>query len=377
MIRIVLALLTIIGIFVGLVLFPDIASEPVRIEILGWLFETRTGMFILLIIAVFTVLWTLQTFFNFGINSPKHLWASLRSGSSKRRNLRLQEALAIWIDEGEGQSQKLLKRSTGIVPEWLHNALLILWDQPSNHIKINDEKDTALTIALKAKLATNPDHIQNLPLNERQHYLDAWLAVHPGANLALYRKATLLGDMGEYAQQVHLLEELMKKNKHIQSIKPLLAHALQSLALKDTENTLAHLRKANRLAPNDASILNSLSVAFADNGDHRQAKQVLLDYLTVHDDIDMAQTALKLLSAEALQSFKQVDKPAFQNTYAGRWLRMMLAHEADLVGIAKDALNAMVEQNPTPLLWKTKADWLAASHEWEEAVKCYKKANSL
>jgi len=377
MIRIVLALLTIVGIFIALVLFPEIASQPVRIEMLGWLFETRTGMFILLIITVFTVLWTLQTFFNFGINSPKHLWASLRSGSSKRRNLRLQEAVAIWVDEGAGNSQKLLNRSKGVIPDWLHQTFMVWLDQPRNHDKINDEKDTALTIALKARLATNPEYIQSLALNERQYYLDAWLAVHPAAKLALYRKAELLGDMGEYAQQVNLLEGLMQKNKSIQSIKPLLAHALQNLALKDTENTLAHLRKANRLAPNDAGILPSLSAALAKNGDSKHAKQVLLDYLTDHDDIDMAKNALKLFAFDALQSFKLVDKPAYQNTYAGRWLRLMLAHEADLVGIANDALNAMIEQNPTPLLWQTKGDWLAASHEWEEAVKCYKNASAL
>ncbi|MDX8382395.1 MAG: hypothetical protein R8M14_09835 [Ghiorsea sp.] len=376
MIRIVLALLSVIGIFIGLVLFPDIASQPVRIEFLGWLFETRTGMFILLIITGFTILWTLQTFFNFGLNSPKQLWASLRSGSTKRRNLRLQEALTIWIDEGEGKSQKLLNRSKGIVPDWLHQTLLVLWDNPSNHPKINDGKDTALTIALKARLATNPEHIQSLALNERQYYLDAWLSVHPAAKLALYRKAELLGDMGEYAQQVQLLESLMQKNKNIQSVKPLLARALQNLAIKDTENTLAHLRKANRLAPNDSDIITSLSVALEKSGDAKHAKQVLLDYLKDHDDIDMAHIALKLLSFDALQSFKQVDKPIYQNTYAGRWLRMMLAHEADLVGIANDALNAMLEQNPTPLLWQTKGDWLAANHEWEEAVVCYKKSSA-
>ncbi len=374
MIRIVLALLFVVGIFVSLVLFPDIANQPVRIEMLGWLFETRTGMFILLLIVSISVLWLLQKVFDLSINSPKQLWTSLRSGSTKRRELRLQEALATWIDEGAGHSQKLLKRSKGIIPDWLHASLLLWWDKPSNHPKINDEKDTPLTIALKARLATDAAYIERLSLSERQHYLDVWLAVHPAAPLALQRKAVLLGDMGEYVEQVQMLEALIQKNKNIQGLKLQLAGALFQLATKDSANQLAHLRKANRLSPNDAAILHALVLALADSGDQTSAERLLLDYLQQHDDIKLAQAALKLLSFDALKNFKRLDKPAYQNTYAGRWLRMMLAHEADLVGIAKDALDAMLEQNPTALLWQTKGDWLAAEHAWEEATACYQKA---
>ena len=374
MIRIVLALLFVVGIFVSLVLFPDIANQPVRIEMLGWLFETRTGMFILLLIVGISLLWLLQKTFDLSINSPKQFWTSLRSGSKKRRELRLQEALATWIDEGAGHSQKLLKRSKGIIPDWLHASLLLWWDKPSNHPKINDEKDTPLTIALKARLATDAAYIERLSLSERQHYLDVWLAVHPAAPLALQRKAVLLGDMGEYAEQVQMLEALIQKNKNIQGLKLQLARALFQLAKKDSANELAHLRKANRLSPDDAAILHALVLALADSGDQTSAERLLLDYLQQHDDIKLAQAALKLLSFDALKNFKRLDKPAYQNTYAGRWLRMMLAHEADLVGIAKDALDAMLEQNPTALLWQTKGDWLAAEHTWEEATACYQKA---
>jgi len=377
MIRIVLALLLIVGVFVALVLFPDIASQPVRIEMLGWLFETRTGMFVLLVMTGLGLLWLLQKAFDLSINSPRQLWTSLRSGNKKRRETRLQEALAIWIDEGAGNSQKLLKRSKGIIPDWLHEALTIWWDKPSHHPKINDEKDTPLTVALKARLATDAEYVEHLSLSERQHYLDVWLAVHPAAPLALQRKAILLGDMGDYAEQVHLLEDLIQKNKSIAWFKPQLAKALYHLAEKEPEHQLAHLRKANRLMPDDTHILSALAAALDKSGDSTSAQRLLLDYLAQHDDIMLAQAALKLLSFDALQNFKRVDKPAYQNTYAGRWLRMMLAHEADLVGIAKDALDAMLEQNPTPLLWQTKGDWLAAEHAWEDATHCYQKAVSL
>lgn len=377
MMRIVLALLAMIGIFVGLVLFPDIASQPVRIEMLGWLFETRTGMFILLIIVVFSALWTLQKTFDLSINSPRQLWTRLRSGNTKRRALRLQEALATWVDEGEGHSQKLLKRSKGILPDWLHQALLLAWDKPQNHNNIDMEKDAPLIIALKARLATDPQHNHQLSHSERQHFLDAWLAVHPAATLATIRKAELLGDMGEYAEQVHLLEALMQKTKDINDIKPKLAQALANLASADASNELAHLRKANRLLPNEANILKLLATALSHNGDNKTAENLLLDYLQQHDDLDIAQSAFKLIAFDALKNFKRLDKPVFQSTHAGRWLRMMLAHEADLTGIAEDALNAMLEQNPSPLLWQTKGDWLAAKHEWEEATHCYQKAASF
>ena len=353
MIRIVLALLFIVSIFIGLVLFPEIANQPVRIEILGWLFETRTGMFILLIITLVSVLWLLQKAFDLSINSPKQLWTSLRSGNKKRRELRLQEALATWIDKGEGHSQKLLKRSKGIIPDWLHESLTIWWDKPLSHLKINDEKDSPLIIALKARLATNSEHIQALSLSERQFYLDAWLSAHPAAPLALRRKATLLGDMGDFAEQTHLLEEIIQKNKNIQTLKPLLAQALYHLAEQDEDNRLAHLRKANRLAPENTDIIIALAHAMVESGDQQSAERLLLDTLEQHDNFDIAKAALKLMKQDALHYFKRVDQAKYQSSAAGGWLRIMLAHYAELTGLAEDGLQTLLERNPSALLWQT------------------------
>lgn len=377
MIRIVLILLLIVSVFIGLVLFPDFASQPVRIEMLGWLFETRTGMFILLTLLTLSTLWFLQKIFNFGINSPKQMWLSLRSGSQKRRDIRLQEALATWVDEGAGSSQKLLKRSKGVVPNWLHETLLIWWDKPVSRLKINDEKDSPLMVALKARLATEGDGVMQLGLSERQHYLDAWLAAHPAAPLALQRKAALLGELGDFPAQVQLLENLIQKNKNITLFKTWLADALYHLAEHDDENKLEHLRKANRLNPDDATIITALAQALNDTGDFKAAERLLLSYLEKHDHMPTAQTALKLFRADALKNFKQVDKPAYQNTVAGSWLRLMLAHEANLVGIAEDGLQALLKRNPSALLWQTRGDWFAAKQEWERAVTCYQKASLI
>lgn len=376
MIRIVLMLLLIAAVFVSLLVFPEIANQRVRIEILGWLFETRTAMFTLLIIFSLSALWFIQKTFVLSINSPKQLWTNLRSGSQKRRETRLQEALDTWIDEGEGHSQKLLKRSKGIVPPWLHDALLVWWDKPENHAPIHDEKDKAHIVALKARLATEP-HQTHLSLEQKQQYLDAWLMVHPGASLALERKATLLGERGEYAEQVTLLEDLFQRKKQIQHIKPQLATALAHLAKQDKDNALTYLRKANRINPSDVKILMNLAQTLQASDDTKSATRLLLDGLAQHDDMDIAKALLSMLEHDALQYFKQVDKPIYQKTIAGTWLRMQLAHKAGLSGIADDSMYGLLEKHESAELWQLRGGWHAEKGEWQQAVEAYQKANKL
>jgi predicted Zn-dependent protease len=374
MIRIIVALLLIIAVFTGLVLFPAVTNQPVRIEVLGWLFETRTGMFILALLFVFGVVWALQKLFNFSVNSPKQLWLNLRSGNKKRRELRFQEALDTWIDEGEGQSKKLLKRSKGVAPDWLHEALLLWWDTPSSHPKINIDKDDPRIIALKARLATDADHSNALSMEEKQQYIDAWLSAHPAAPLALMRKATWLGEQEKYAEQVALLEDLWQKKRNATAIKPLLASALRMLAKADVENGLAHLRKANRINPSDSQIIIDLADALHDSGDKQSGVRLLLEYVEHHDDMMVAKHALALLEEDAVSSFKLVDKPSFQSQAAGSWLRLMLAHKANLRGLAGDALTALLERSPSALLWKTRGDWYAEQQQWQKATHAYQQA---
>ncbi|MDX8388148.1 MAG: hypothetical protein R8M46_06395 [Ghiorsea sp.] len=377
MIRMIFALIVVIAIFTGLVLFPEIANQRVRIEMLGWLFETRTGMFIILLVTVLSSLWFLQKVFNLSINSPKQLWSNLRSGNKKRRELRLQEALATWIDEGEGNSQKLLKRSKNIAPNWLHDALTIWWNKPASHPKINDEKDTPLSIALKARLATNSDNLANITLSERQHYLDTWLAVHPAAPIALQRKAVLLGELGEYSEQVTLLEELWNKKKNVLTIKPLLATALHNFANQKPENALGYLRKANSINPHDADVLIDLCLALNSAGDSQSSSRLLLDYIEAHDCFKAAEIALDILSNEPLKNFKLVDKPSLQKSNAGSWLRLNLAHQAELTGIAEDGLSALLESSPSSKLWQLRGDWYAEKQKWQQASQAYQQANKL
>ena len=377
MIRILLTLTLIITVFIGLVVFPEISNQPVRIEMLGWLFETRTGMFILLILLILGTLWFVQKAFELSVNSPKQLWANLSSGSRKRREQHLQDALKIWIDEGEGNSQKLLKRSKGVVPDWLYESLLTWWDAPASHGKINDEKDTPLSIALKARLATDEEHAAKLSISERQQYLDTWLAVHPGASLALQRKAEILGELHEYAEQVTVLESLWSNRKNALAIKPLLTTALVNIAKQDSTNKLTHLRKANRINPADTDALTALAIALVESGDKQSGIRLLLEYLERHDDWHVAEVALSILSSDPLKHFKSVDKSNFQKTLAGNWLRVSLAHKADLTGIAEEGLNSLLEHHPSAQLWQVRGDWYSDKKQWEKAASAYQKAEHL
>lgn len=82
------------------------------------------------------------------------------------------------------------------------------------------------------------------------------------------------------------------------------------------------------------------------------------------------------MSGNALKNFKAIDKLSYKATVAGTWLRMMLAHQAGLTGIAEDALHALLEHHPSAILWETKGDWLANKQAWKEATQAYQKAAS-
>ncbi|MDQ6988768.1 MAG: hypothetical protein Q9M19_02720 [Mariprofundaceae bacterium] len=368
-----LLLSTVIVILGALLLFPNAAGQPVRIEILGWLFETRTGMFALLLCLLGLVYWLLHKLIFVSIHGPKQLWDNLRSGNSKRRETRLQEAVAIWVDEGSGCSAKQLKRSKGMIPSWLH-ASLGLWMSKPSSFKVDEQHDNPLHTALQARLATDAEHIELLSLSERQHYLDVWLGVHPAAPLALQRKAVLLGDLGEHTEQVALFEQLWVKHKDVSHIKADYAKALCQAAQQDPDQALTFLRKAQRLNGDNAQVCKALAIALAKAGDTKSAQRLLLDYLSQHDALDVAEVALKLGEKEALQWFKQVDKPVYLKTLAGSWLRVCLAHQAELSGLAEDGLQRLLDAQASPLLWQTRAAWYAEEQAWEKAVHCYAQA---
>ncbi|MDX8383273.1 MAG: hypothetical protein R8M45_04270 [Ghiorsea sp.] len=372
--RIVFGLLLVIAVVVSLLLFPNVASQSVKIEMMGWLFETRTGMFVLLLLLLWAVVWLIQKIIFVSVNSPKQFWSSLRSGTGKRHELRMQEALATWVDEGAGHSQKLLKKSKGVVPDWLYDTLLVWLNEPAKHEAMNGEKDSPLCIALKARLATDPESTTVFTLSERQLYLDAWLTAHPHATLAVQRKASLLGELAEYAEQVTLLESLWKKKRNDTEICSVYAEALRLLASVQPEGALMHLRKAYNIAPDAVDIVIDLAQAMIQDNDRVRGERMLLDYLQQHDAFQVAEAALQVLSDAPLKNYKLVDKPVFQRTVAGSWLRLMLAHKADLVGLAEDGMQALLQRAPSARLWQTRADWYVEKQQWQQAAESYQQA---
>jgi len=62
-------------------------------------------------------------------------------------------------------------------------------------------------------------------------------------------------------------------------------------------------------------------------------------------------------------------------TKAGSWLRVCLAHQANLTGLAEDGLQALLEQTPSALLWNTQGLWYSEDKAWEKAVFCYQQAS--
>jgi len=264
-----------------------------------------------------------------------------------------------------------------VVPDWLYQVLLVWLNHPKAHAAIDGEKDSPLCIAMKARLATDPEHVAALGLSERQQYLDAWLTAHPAATLAMYRKAELLGEMGEYIEQVRVLEILWNKKKDITALKAIYAKALRLAASKESKNALLYLRKAQRIHPNDHDVVIALAQAMIHSGDTASGERLLLDYVEKHDDWAAAEAALLMLATDALNNYKRVDKPSFQQSVAGSWLRLMLAHKADLVGLAEDGLNSLLQRAPSAKLWQTRAAWYAEKQQWQKSVESYQKAMDL
>jgi len=96
--------------------------------------------------------------------------------------------------------------------------------------------------------------------------------------------------------------------------------------------------------------------------------------LEQHDDMQVAKVALKVLANEPLSNFKLVDKPSFQTTMAGGWLRVCLAYKADLTGLAEDGLQTLLERSPSALLWQTRGDWFTEKQQWQQANESYQEA---
>ncbi len=96
--RLFFLLLLALGIAVLLSLFPTIAGQPLRVEAFEWVFETQQGAFITALLVLLIIVWLLRRIVSAIFAGPGQLWNTLRMGGRKRREQRLKEGLAEWID---------------------------------------------------------------------------------------------------------------------------------------------------------------------------------------------------------------------------------------------------------------------------------------
>jgi uncharacterized protein HemY len=371
--RLFFLLLLALAIAVLFSLFPAIAGQPLRIEAFEWVFETRQGSFITALLVLLTILWFIRRIISAIFAGPGQLWNTLRMGGRKRREQRLKEGVAEWVDMRGDQGRKAFQKSRGTIPEWA-TTLLRTVASPPRGLPAANSGSSPLNTALAARIVTDP-HAATKPDRATQRaHLEAWLTVHPDAPLAISRLAALAEDEGDWATAAKLLESSWKQGQRsASSIKPRLARIYIHLAEQQPDTRESQLRKAHRLAPDNSNVILALGQAHAANQNTDSAKKLWLDYLAQHNDFQIAAELLALLSSEALQAFQKLDKRNAARSYndSMRWLQANLAHQAGLNGLANEIMDQLLEKTTSCEPLQSRAKWHAEAEEWEQAAHCY------
>lgn len=357
-------------------LFPDIATQNMRIEAFGWEIVAQQGAFMIALLLLLALLWLVSLLLASFAKGPDRLRQWLRLGSRKRAENRLREGLAKLIDMRGDLGEKDFRKAKGALPEWGMRLLSLL---AKRDLTLPSMRDDPLYVALAARIASEPQ-THNIDLPTRLAFLEAWLRVHPDAPLAMERLSELALEMGDWARAVNLLERSWKKGaRSAAGVKEKLASAYLGLAKEDAPHALEYLRKAHRLCPENSEILLSLGRALIEAGDARSAHRLWLNHLQQHHDYAIAEALYEQLCRDApLKAYQRLEKLSKdQMPIALQWLRAKLAHEAGLTGLAKEQMEAILERCQDPIPWQTKGDWHAQAEEWQEAVLCYRKACAL
>ena len=374
--KLILLLILALALTIGLIAFPHLADQTLRIEALGWILETRQGVFLITLIALMLLIWLIQRFLGALVAGPGNIWRSLRMGNRKRREKRLRDALAQWVDSRGDFGEKTLKRSRGVLPEWALEMLRVMVTQAKD-LKLPEGADDPLLTAFTARSATEPGIHPQPDLATRKSFLQAWLKAHPGAPLAMNRLAAIAEEEGDWQQLVTLLEEVWKNgHRSAHSVKPRLAHAYLALAGESPAHRMEHLRKAYRLLPEDSAVLVDYGQALAESGDEKTATRIWTEHLEKQDDIEVAKALLELVRGNALRTYRKLEGRADSELNAAqRWLRAELAHTARLDGLAYEQMEALVEEPGYAVIaWQSMGNWRAAAGEHAEAARCYRQA---
>jgi len=372
--RIVIMLTLALALAGVLALFPHVADQPLRIEAFGWLFESRQGPFILLLLLLLGLFWMLRRILAAILAGPGQIWQVLRSGGRKRREARLRDGLAELIDMRGDLGAKAFRKTRGIVPAWGRGLLRALTMPAANHALPATDDDALLT-ALRARMVTDPSASPKPDMATRKAHLEAWLRVHPGAPLALKRKVDMAEEEEDWAVLTLLLEDMWKKGgRSAASIRPRLALAYVALGKAQPDHALEHLRKAHRLMPEDGDVLLTLGNALIERGEAQACRKLWSAHLETHDDENVAVALHELLRTDALKAYRKLEKVNHTKMPPARaWLRAQLAHDADLGGLAMEHMQELIQSHPGPLAWKTFGDWYAEKADWVQAARCYRK----
>ena len=375
MMRIFILLLLALGIAILFTVYPEIISQRLHIEAFGWVFETRQGAFITALVILLGVVWLIRRILSAIVAGPGQLWNTLRLGGKKRREQRLREAIADLLDMRGANSAKAFRKSRGIIPDW-GIALLKTLAIPANEQPLPKDIDDPLNTALAARIATDPNAPAKPDASARKAHLEAWMAVHPDAPLAVSRLASISEEEGNWLAAAELLETSWKQGQRsAATVKPRLANVYIKLADSDMGNRQNHLRKAQRLAPDSAEVTLALGRAHISDGSLESAAKLWVDYLEQHNDFIVAAALYELLQDEPLQSFRKYDRKNAATAYkpAMRWVQAMLARDAGLSGLATEIIDELASEDAAPEVLRSCADWHADAGQWQQAVDHYRK----
>jgi len=373
--RLIFLLIIALATAAALIAFPDIADQHLRLEAFGWIFETRQGSFLIALFALLLLLWLLRSIVRAIFSGPGTVWRSVRMGSRKRREKRLRDGLAQWLDNRGDFGVKSMKRAKGVLPDWIMEMLKVL-AVPAKDQQLLQEHDDPLVTVLAARIATDPSAHPKPDLATCKAHIDAWLHVHPGAPLAISRKADIAEEEGDWSGLVALLEEEWKQgHRSAHSVKPRLATAYISLSEGAPEQAMTYLRKAYRLLPDDHNVLLAYGLGLIVSGETPTATRLWTSHLEKHDSIDVADALLATQSADALRAYRKLEsKSDNELNHAQCWLRAELAHAAKLEGLAFEQMIALAESTNSVDAWQSLATWYQQAGDFESASKAYQRA---
>jgi len=356
----------------ALALFPNLADQTLRIEALGWVFETRQGAFVIaLLLLLFVLALTRRLLHAIGAG-PGRIWQLLTLSGRKREAKRLQQALADMINLRGDQGRRALRRRFRTLPDWM-NALLRVLATPRTALK--PDPDAPLVTALAARLASEPSAKDELPLEQRRVLVQAWLSAYPDAPLARMRMAELLEEEEQWADAADAWESLLRDD-----VAPR-AYAIEHLTrclehMAHGERASVALHRALKWQPERSELILRLGQAYLAEQQPEAARKLWWQAIQRHEDFAMARALLPLLREDALRHYKRLNAILRRHTpnRALLWLKAELALTAGMDGVANEVLNQLAEQQQCADAWLSLARMHAARGEHAEACRCYEQA---